>query len=466
MSNSSMNQINVSNPVIYRLAPTNFMLSFDISTETRTTALIDLSKNSKNETKIISSNGVYSKFKENHLSSRKNKNTGDIKFYSYAGGKEITRLTTGSNRMSNLAYPPYNGTLFSSIELPEMNKKDNVYLLIDNYIEINTISCPNMKKELINKDLEILLNKIKNGIEGKNVNFIILFDSKLHEELIKYEPELNTIICSYDIHPMKSEGHIVPYVCDLVFGRILGGQTHQFTGVINPEGYTIIDAFTTSIINYHKLTNRTSGLSILGNGTATIYMLLRSNNALTNKIKLMEVPTGTELLNISTNTNVKEHKNTSDILKLIKLIDYTLLLKNILSKNDRTEMKQFMKDNLEENFNWEFNFLENYNPDKLEEDIKLQIDNKMILYYQNMLHFLKTIRNIYSGKRSLDDLLDNYPPYKGEQTEAVYPNQREIVAAQTAQPQTPTIPNLKRENVYFSPPKNVNRELSCMNSSW
>jgi hypothetical protein len=210
-----MNQINVTNPVVYRLDFKNYMLSFDVTTETNSTTLIDLSKSSLNETKIISSSNIYYKFKD-VLLSRTNKNIGAIKFYSYAGGKEITRLINGSNQMSKLEYPPFNGTLFSSIILPEMNNNDSVYILIDSYNEITSILCPLMKKELINRDLNIMLNNIKTNVADKNVNVTILFETKLYDDFIKYEPELKELINSFNIKLEDSKGNLVFYTSDLV----------------------------------------------------------------------------------------------------------------------------------------------------------------------------------------------------------------------------------------------------------
>ena len=410
MSNSTMNQIKITNPIIYRLDFNNYMLSINIITDTKSNALIDLSKNSVNETKIISSNNIYDKFKKNNLY-YSNKNIGAVKFYSYAGGKEISRLVTGITQMSNLVYPPFNGTLFSSIIMPEINNNDNIYLLIDSYEELNTISCPKIKKDLINTDLILMLKNIKNIIENKKVNFIILFEIKIYEELIKYEPMLYEIIISqYDIKLEKSTENIVSYLSDLVFGKVLGGQTIQFTGVINPENFNIIDAF---IINNptqsYTLINKISGLSVLGNGTATINMILRSNcnDIILTEIRLIEVTTRTELINISLNKNIKVHKNTNEILKFIKLYDYSFLVKNIMLTNNRNKIKQFMKDNLEKNYNYEFNFLDSYNSKNLEEDIKMNIDHNIIIYYNNLINNLLTIRNMYYIKRSLNETYNN-----------------------------------------------------------
>lgn len=455
MANSMMNQINVISPVVYRLDFKNYMLSFDVTTETKSTAVIDLSQNSPNETKIISSNVIYSKFKDGNVSCRSNKNSGAVKFYSYAGGKEITRLVTGSTRMSNLAYPPFSGTLFSSIILPEMNDNDTVYLLIDNCSEVGSITHPKMKKDLINRDLFMMLENIKTGINGKNIKFTILFEKNTYDELIKYESKVDKIIESYGIKSEHSQGHIVPYLCDLVFGKILGGQLHKYNGVINPENFTILDAFITSNRSIHTLTNRTSGLALVGNGTSTIYMIIRCNSELTNEIILTEITSGIELLNLSLETDVKVHKNTSEILKFIKLFDFSFLTKNIISKNDRKEMSKFMKDNLEECFNLEFNFLDSYNSDDLEEDIKVQLNNNILHYHNNLFNDLIKIRSKFELKRSLED--DEF--FDGPQSLPLVPMYTEVGIVHSA---PSPIPSLKRGKAIENPQQmNSYRELSC-----
>ena len=44
MSNMSLNKIIINNPIIYRLDFQNYMLSYDVSTETTSMLSIDLSK--------------------------------------------------------------------------------------------------------------------------------------------------------------------------------------------------------------------------------------------------------------------------------------------------------------------------------------------------------------------------------------------------------------------------------------
>jgi hypothetical protein len=152
-------------------------------------------------------------------------------------------------------------------------------------------------------------------------------------------------------------------------------------------------------------------LSILGNGTSNIYIILSCDSDIINEINITEVTNGTKLININLTENVKVHKNTIEILRLIKLFDYNSKLNTIIKNNNRNEIKEFMKCNLEENFNLEFNFLDSYNSDELEEDIKLNIDNRITSLYVNLLNYLTKIRSYYSIKRSLNNLHndDNVP---------------------------------------------------------
>ena len=451
MSNMSLNKIIINNPIIYRLDFQNYMLSFDVSTETTSMLSIDLSKTSDDEIKIVSSYTIYSKFKDS-MKNVTNKNTKAVKFYSYAGGKEITRLVNGSTRMSHLDYTPFNGSLFSSIILPELNDNDKLYLLFDSYSELNTIDCPLMKKELINKDFNMMLKNIKTHCEDKKINIIMLFDNKLYDELIKYEPTFNLLIQSshiydpatnkfvtnYNINQHTCKTNLCNYACDLIFGKVVGGQTHEFTGIINPVDCTIIDVFTNN--KNHVFTNRTSGLSISGNGTSSINMIIKSNNELLNDIKIIEVTSGVELINLSINSNVKVHKNTNILLKLIKIREYNSILNNLLSRTNKEEIKQYMKTNIEETFNWEFNFYESINFSELEEDIKNQVTNNIILLYDTTLNHLLTMKSLFYNKRLITDCNGGI---HREATEHYYPYDNDFISS--ALPKVP----LKRQKNYI-----------------
>jgi hypothetical protein len=406
MSNSSVNQINVSNASIYRLDFINYMLSCDVSTETQSSTLIDMSNILENDTKIICSNSLYSKFKQS-VTNRTNKNIGSIKFYSYCGGKELTRMITNSSRMSNLPYPPYSGSLFSSIILPELNDNDTVYLILDEYKDIESITCPLMKKKLIGKDLTLLFNNIKSLTEGKNIKFTIIYEKAIFEELTKSNETIISLMETYGIdynHDFKSINVVCNYVCDLVFGRVFGGKTHEFTGVINPESFTIIDLFCSN--NIHTFTNRTSGLSISGNGTSTINILMKCNSELTTNLKVSEIVTGKELLNINLSTSIKVHKNSEILLKLISLYNYDSKLENIL-KEDSNKIKEFIKENVNQNFDLEYNFLDNYDENDLEEDIKNPVHSSMIILYNRVIMSLDNIRKLFTNKRK-PDIVDNH----------------------------------------------------------
>jgi len=403
MSNSTMNQINVTNPIIYRLDSSNYMVNFDVTTGTHTSALIDMSNILENDIKIISSNAIYSKFKQ-IVSNRTNKNIGSIKFYSYCGGKEITRMVTNSNKMSNIPYPPYTGTLFSSIILPELNDNDTVYLILDEYKDIETITCPLIKMKLISRDLSILFENIRLSILGKNIKFTVIYENTLYEELNKSYSNITSLMKDYDINfnaNFKTHNVVCNYVCDLVFGRVFGGKTQEFTGVINPESFTIIDVFCSNANSVHTFTNRTSGLSISGNGTSTIFILMKCTTEIESDLKITEIVTGKELLNINLSSNIKVHKNSGILLKLINLYNYDLRLENIL-KDDETKIKEFIKENLEEIFDIEFNFLDNYNEKDLEEDIRSSLNSSIMIIYNRIITNLENVRKIFTNKRKSD----------------------------------------------------------------
>lgn len=391
MSNSLMNHINITNPIVYKLNLKHYMLSCNVTTKTMSSPMIDLSVSLPNDTIIISSNNTYNKF-YHHISNYVNKNTGQVKFYSYAGGKEITKLVNGINKMSNLPYPPFNNTLFSSIILPEINNNDSVYILIDSYNEINSITCPLLMKKLINRDLNIMLNNIKTNVENKNVNVIIMFDTLLYDELINYEPDIDNIIQNFNF-TLKKNKNLVSYTFDLVFGKVISSEDLAFNGIIDFENFTIYYAFTTNQSICHLLTIRTSGLSIIGNGTSNIYVILSSNNCLPNEIKITDVTSENKLLNVTFNENIQEHKNTDIILKLIELCNYNLTLSKIINTDNKDAMKHIMHEKLHENFQWEFNFLNTYDLNNLEEDIKTIIDAKIRWLHNILLNYFAIIRS-------------------------------------------------------------------------
>ena len=393
-NNDAKNQIRIDNPIYYKLNNNYIMLRLDITTSTTQQNAIDLTKKATNETFIISSINIYNEFK-NHVITRSNKNIGSVKFFSFAGGQEVSRLTTNLIQMSKLSYPIFSGTLLSSIMMPLNMDNNTVYLIIDKkwYNVINTIVDPEMKNTLIKKDLELLLNKIKIAIENKNVNFIISFEKELYDELIKYKLDINEYINSYGIKVMITEKkNLVLYVCDLVFGIIVGGQNHQYTGIINPVNFKIIDTFIINKQN-HNIVKRNSGLSISGNDTSTIYILL-CNNIMLNKIKLIDVTMGTELLNIDTNI-YEQHANGELLLLFINLIEYCAEIKKLLKCNNKKEIALFMEKHMKKNHYWEITFWDFYKLQVIEEDIKPYIDCYINVYYVKLINQLSSIRAMF-----------------------------------------------------------------------
>ena len=399
---NTKNKIHISDPVCYKLNNEYTMLCVNITTSTTPQNAIDLTKKATNETFLISSNNIYNEFK-NTVITRSNKNIGPVKFFSFAGGQEVTRLITDVTQMSKLPYPVFSGTLLSSITLPLNMDNNTVYLTIDKrwYNVINTIVDSEMKTTLIEKDLELLLNEIKINIEGKNVNFIISFEKELYDELVQYKPDIYTYINSFGIKIIITDKrNLVLYMCDLVFGIIVGGQNHQYTGIINPVNFKIIDAFITGKKN-HTIIKRTSGLAISGNGTSTIYMLL-CNNIILNEIRLIDVTMNTELLNINTSTCEVQHTNNELLLVFIKLIEYCIEIKRLLERNIKKDFAFFMEKNIKKNHYWEIVFWDFYKSQVIEEDVKSYIDCYINVYYVKLINQLSSIRMMFSHNK-IDD---------------------------------------------------------------
>ena len=179
----------------------------------------------------------------------------------------------------------------------------------------------------------------------------------------------------------------------MVFGKVISSEDLAFNGIIDFENFTIYYAFTTNQSICHLLTIRTSGLSIIGNGTSNIYVILSSNNCLPNEIKITDVTSENKLLNVTFNENIQEHKNTDIILKLIELCNYNLTLSKIINTDNKDAMKHIMHEKLHENFQWEFNFLNTYDLNNLEEDIKTIIDAKIRWLHNILLNYFAIIRS-------------------------------------------------------------------------
>lgn len=423
-NNDSKNQIHINNPIYYKLNNDYVMLRLDITTSTTQQNAIDLTKKATNETFIISSNNIYNEFK-NTVITRSNKNIGSVKFFSFAGGQEVSRLITDVTQMSKLSYPIFSGTLLSSIIMPLNMDNNTVYLIIDKkwYNAVSTIVDPELKSMLIKRDLELLLNEIGKNIEGKNVNFIISFEKELYDELIKYKSDINTYINSFGIKVMITDRKIlVLYICDLVFGINVGGQDHQYTGIINPENFKIIDTFIINKQN-HSIVKRNSGLSISGNGTSTMYMLLLGNNIMLNKIKIIDVTMNNELLNIDT-TIYEEHPNTELLLLFINLIEYHTEIKKLLKHNIKKDIALFMEKNVKKNHYWEITFCDFYKLQVIEEDIKPYIDCHINVYYIKLINQLSSIRKMFYYNKTYDN---NFNPIMQRESTICVDNNLELL---------------------------------------
>jgi hypothetical protein len=156
-------------------------------------------------------------------------------------------------------------------------------------------------------------------------------------------------------------------------------------------------------------------------------LFLKSNNELDN-LRLIEITNGTELLNIKLNNEIAVHINNKELLMGIRLFDYNCKLHNLLATNDKDKIKKFMKEYINANYYWEFNFMESYDSDKLEEDIKVGISLMLEHGYNRLLSNINTARKLFtSNKRKLnnvselDRLLDEAPilynVYSGEYIE-------------------------------------------------
>jgi hypothetical protein len=315
-------------------------LEMSIETNVDPEECFDFCKVHTDDIHIIMPQKQYNTF-NSYLEKRTNKNASVISFYSYAGGKPITQLLNGHKSLSKLPYAVNYGTTFSSIKLPKIKPNNILYIIIDSYPEFLSITDPILKEQLIRSDVQQFITKLKELYTDIKLNLIINQATfKLINEI--YPDFLVVIKSSLDFELTSTNilgEELNNYLCDVVFGKIIGGQQQQFNGTLIFKDHTIINFYNNGVINCLL---RGSGLSLSGNGTTNIFILLEKDSV-DAVLNISEYTTETTLYT-DDETEITTHPNYLTFLKYLDISNYHEQVKQISKESNKERVKEFMQE--------------------------------------------------------------------------------------------------------------------------
>jgi len=342
-----MSSIIASSQSIERISSNEYFVKFDIQTIVSPSIKFDLTINHEKPVNLIVSPQVYSALRAD-IFTRINKNTSDIKLFSYNSGKELCRIVPGSNKIGNVSYPEINFLLLSQIEFPTNLEPNAHYIIvIDSYPALNMIEYGPLKSKLFSQDVS---------------NFLLKFD-KFNEEAKKINTTVQLIISKQDFDSIDlgvryflkvPTNKLVKSLADIVFGCTIGGIQSDFSSIISKDSnWKIIDAFSyqknlqdDTIKLPHKLIIRESGLVICGNTSSSIGLIIKSINQdsdVTN-FKMIDINLDTQICDFIIDSNIPLHSEATKLLKYIEIIQYETIL-DILDTNSKLEKKSHMLSN-------------------------------------------------------------------------------------------------------------------------
>jgi len=323
------------------------------------------------------------------IEKRVNKNTGVVNLYSYAGGKPVSQLMNGQRNLSKLIYPPYSSTLFSSIKLPKVLNGEILYILIDSYPEFLSINQSSLKTELIKNDTNLLIQRLSDSIEGDDIEIKIIIDQSTFESINLVYPEFKDIICNiknFKVSLSKvSNDEMNNYLCDDLFGKIIGGQQQLFNGTLVFKDYTIVDVYNDNRVN---ISLRGSGLYVMGNGVSKIFIILEKEST-GSLINITESSSGTVLFEGNLTDIEIIHPYTDLITNIITISNYNKEIERCINSKDKKEMKDFMLRN--STYNTE---LELYEFEYIQAEEKEWYYNNLKLRIQELINNSRRMFNI------------------------------------------------------------------------
>lgn len=335
------------------------------------------------------------------IEKRINKNTGVINFYSYAGGKPVSQLMNGQKNLSKIIYPPYSSTLLSSIKLPKVLNGEILYILVDSYPEFSSINQSSLKKDLIKNDLNLLIQRLVDSVYGDDIEIKFIIDKSTFESINLVYPEFEDIICNiknFKVSLSKvSNDEMNNYLCDDLFGKVIGGHQQLFNGTLVFKDYTIIDIYNDNKIN---ISLRGSGLYLMGNGISKIFVILEKES-IDSSINITESTSDTVLFEGNLTDIDIIHPYTDLITNIITISNYNKEIERCLNSKDKKEMKEFMIKNSTYNTElelYEFEYIQAEEKEWYYNNLKLRIQELI----NNSRRMLNSVRKYFVITKDID----------------------------------------------------------------
>lgn len=387
-------------------------LEMNIQTNVEPEECFDFTRNYNKNIHIIIPSKTYPQL--GHIvEKRVNKNTGVINFYSYAGGKPVSQLINGQRNLSKLTYPPYSSTLLSSIKFPKVLNGEILYILIDSYPEFLSISQSSLKTELIKNDTNLLIQRLVNSLDGNDIEIKFIIDQLIFESINLVYPEFKDVLCNIKNFKVSqltiSNDDMKNYLCDDIFGKVIGGQQQLFNGTLVFKDYTIIDVYNDSKIN---ISLRGSGLYLMGNGISKIFIILEKESD-EKIINITESTSGIVLFEANLIDINETHPYSNFITEIFNISNYNYEIQKHIINNDKKEIKEFMLKNSKYNTElelYEFEDIQSEEKKWYYNNLKLRI----IELINNSIKMFNNIKHIFT--KDTDIIFQNNIPMQRQYT--------------------------------------------------
>jgi len=387
-----MASIQVLSQSIEYINSNKYFIKFDIQTNVKPNASFNLTVNHKKPVNLIVSPYIYNGF-QSDICQRTNANEHDVIIYGFHGGKELSRVLPGLNKMGNVTYPDIGYSLLSQIVFPNPESNSHYILAIDSLPALSTIEHEQLRTQLFEQDTTVFIENLSKFSQaalsiGSTIQLVILKESSVLSEFL-------LSASSFQISRIESS-KMVRYLGDVVFGRVFGGTQSDFSTILSLSGsnsnskVSLVTAFSQVMSDsefQHKIIIRSSGVVISGNTTSSIGMIIEADS--TDIIKVFDVNSGMEVCCFDC-TSVPIHTEVSRLGEYIKLIEYTNVLQKIDS-NDKDKTKIHMSSCRE--------FIEEIEYSEYDDLVVLE-DKFSLTINKQILHGLKIIKAKWYDIRS------------------------------------------------------------------
>jgi hypothetical protein len=329
-------------------------IKLEVETDGGSANSVKLLKNEKKPVHVVLSEKQYEKLKQT-LWTRVNENSYPINFYRTTGGESIATLKTEQNYLGTVTYHDSKLSLISSIKVPDVKENEAIYyFLIDSYDGLDQVTDPILKGELIMNDWIKFARQFQKSeqIELKS-EIRIIFDSKIIKSITEIIPDFfSRLDTSFDNH-WKVEffecclDEMPNFLCDKIFGKIIGGEKQLFSGIITTGDNKIVDVFSTGCLS---VAISGSGLTINGNGSSKIFIIVERK--IDAKLLIQETQTGQIILDDKITDDCETFKYPKEYNKLRELVDYNDELKSLLEK-PKESIKKHLLENSTKNSEFE-----------------------------------------------------------------------------------------------------------------